>query len=242
MVRVKIRPVRPPATAADTSSTTDAPAEADVSHVRGLLARCSPDGPWQPVLAGRLGQLHARSGSDLHALLASVDETLVEAGHGPASPHVACAALTAWADERARQGRGADDTLTGLPGADQLQRQLTDDSTLQVRRVLVAEVLLDEPAQGARGALRDMESELSLALVRAVLDHGVEACTPWSRLGTHRLGAVVDDRAVDGLSLSVGRARRWLARWRDDVDVAAWFEPVPPDPGARGALVRDLAM
>ncbi len=236
MVRVRIRPVR------STDTETDDSTEADVQHVRGLLARCSPDRHWQPLLAGRLGQLQARHGSDLHVLLASVDETLVEAGHGPASPQVACAALTAWSDERVRQGRGADDTLTGLPGADQLRRQLDDGCELQVRRVLVAEVLLDEPAQGARGPLRDLESELSLALVRAVLDDGIAPCTVWSRLGTHRLGAVVDDGGVAGLAASVGRARRWLARWRDDVDVAAWFEPVPPDPGARGALVRDLAM
>lgn len=231
-----VRPVRSSAASATTGT------DAELEHVRGLLARCSPDGPWQPVLAGRLGQLHARCGSDLHALLACVDETLVEAGRGPASPHVACAALSAWTDERTRLGLGADDPLTGLGGADQLRRQLDGVHGPEVQRVLVAEVLLDEPARRARGATGGVESELSLALVRAVLDRGIDTRAPWSRLGSHRLGAMVDDGVAAGLAVPVGRARRWLARWRDDVDVAAWLEPVPPDPGARCALVRDLAM
>lgn len=214
----------------------------DLGQVRDQLARCALNGPWPAVLAERLGRLHARHGFDLNALLACVDQTLTAAGRGPASPHVASAALSGWTEERARQGRGADDPLTGLPGADQLRRQLQSCSTPPLQRVLVAEVLLDETTQEARGPLRDLETELSLALVRAVLDDGVGSCAPWSRLGTHRLGAVVADGTVADLTGSVGRARRWLARWRDDVDVAAWLEPVPLDPGARGALVRDLAM
>ncbi|WP_311210883.1 MULTISPECIES: hypothetical protein [unclassified Aeromicrobium] len=216
--------------------------DADVARARALLARCTPGGPCQPALAGRLGHLQARRGADLHTLLACVDDTLVGAGRAPAAPHVACAALAAWAAERARLGLGADDPLTGLAGADQLRDQLAAAGGHGPQRVLVAEVMLDQAEQSARGSAGGVESELTLALVRAVLDDGIAPCAVWSRLGTHRLGAVVDDGGVAGLAASVGRARRWLARWRDDVDVAAWFEPVPTDPSARGALVRDLAM
>ena len=179
--------------------------DADVARAQALLARCTPGGPCQPALAGRLGHLHARRGADLHTLLACVDDTLVGAGRAPAAPHVACSALAAWVAERTRLGLGADDPLTGLAGADQLCDQLA--------------------AAGGHGPQRVLAP-----------------CAVWSRLGSHRLGALVDDVGVAGLAASVGRARRWLARWRDDVDVAAWFEPVPTDPSARGALVRDLAM
>lgn len=216
--------------------------DADVARAQALLARCTPGGPCQPALAGRLGHLHARRGADLHTLLACVDDTLVGAGRAPAAPHVACSALAAWVAERTRLGLGADDPLTGLAGADHLCDQLAAAGGHGPQRVLVAEVLLDQPGQRARGSVGDVESELSLALVRAVLDDGVAPCAVWSRLGTHRLGALVDDVGVAGLAVSVSRARRWLARWRDDVDIAAWFEPVPTDPSARGALVRDLAM
>lgn len=218
-----------------------------IEHTRGMLGRCASGSGWQPVLAARLGQLYAESGADLHLLLSCVDETLTAAGRGPATARVACAALEAWTQERARLGLGADDPLTGLPGADHLHRRLGKEAVGLTHRVLVAEVIVDGRSSASRGKVERLEAELSLALVRAVLDDGLAGASPslvpeWSRLGEHRLGAVVEHAGAGGLVAAVGRARRWLAHWRDDLEVSAWFEPVPADPGACGALVRDLAM
>lgn len=238
---IRALPCRPP-----TLRLVGGPGD-DIAHVAGLLARCTPGGGWQPTLAARLGRLHAQDGADLHGLLACIDDTLLAAGRSPATPHVARAALEAWTKERCRRGEDVDNPLTGTPGAENLRGQLERLCLAASPRVLVAEVIVDELVQCDRGALRDVEAELSLALVRAVLDDQLDVLDHrhhgrWSRLGPHRLAALVDVADVAALVAGVSRSRRWLGRWRADIDVAAWFEPVPSEPGARGALVRDLAM
>lgn len=218
------------------------PSAEEVAHVTEMLTRTRPDGAYEKVLAQRVGQLHARSGSTVYDTLTAIDDAFAGAGRPIASPAVTCAAVTAWAND-VRALSPDEESLTGLTSAESLHAHMEHDDGAG-QHVLIAELMIDERAQRARGPLRSLEAELSLALVHTVLGRGIDARSPWARLGERRLGTAVAVRPDTGVAVgdAVHHARRWLSRWRHDLDVAAWIEPVPVEPRARGLLMRDLAM
>ncbi len=220
------------------------PSIEEVTRVTEMLARTAPGGTYESVLAKRAGQLHARFGSSVYETLAAIDAAFRAADRPVASTDITCAAVDAWArDVLLLASDDCGEPLTGLTSAENLHAYV-EQSDQKRHHVLVAEVLIDERDQRARGALQWLEAELSLALVHAVLGRGVHACSPWARLGARRLGTAVDvfPGTADVVGDAVIDARRWLGRWRHDLDVAAWIEPVPGEPRARGLLMRDLAM
>ncbi|WP_375001232.1 hypothetical protein [Aeromicrobium sp. CTD01-1L150] len=231
-----------------TSPTEDdvVPSADEIDHVTRMLVRTQAGGAYETVLATRVGQLHARAGSSVVDALAAIDAAYADAGRPPASTHVTSTAVDAWArDVLALTTDDAGEALTGLTCAESLQAHVeTDKADGEDQHVLIAEVMIDERDQRARGVLQWLEAELSLALVHAVLQRGVESRSPWARLGERRLGTAVSPCPVTAAAVSdaVTQARRWLGRWRQDLDVSAWVEPVPVEPRARGLLMKDLAM
>lgn len=218
------------------------PTPEEVARVTEMLARTRPGGAYERVLAQRVGQLHARSGSTVYDALTAVDLALAATGRPVASAGLTCDVVRAWANDVRALHPGAE-SLTGLSSAEDLHAHM-EHGDCGGRHVLIAELMIDERDQRARGPLRSVEAELSLALLHDVLGRGIDARSPWARLGERRLGAAVDVRpgTADVVGEAVHQARRWLERWRHDLDVAAWIEPVPVEPRARGLLMRDLAM
>lgn len=213
------------------------PTGEEIARITAILALTEPGGRFEVRLARRVGQLHAAAGNELQATLEAIHDAFAKDPNSRAE-RVSALVGQAWAADVLADCGGAE-ALTGLVSAEQLQAHVLMDRDNQMLNMLVAEVLMDR--SGRPGGLRDLKTELSLALVRALLANHVIARTPWGRLGESRLGVAV--RPSDGdVEAAVSHTRHWLMRWRGDLDVTAWTEPVPVGSLDRGLLLGDIAM